>query len=58
MTSTDTLRPTLHRDGTITMWSVYEQRWVRTRNVSDRELAAMSSEERARVVRHMERHAA
>ena len=47
-------RPTIHRDGTVTYWSVYQQVW-RTRvpiaTVSDRDLAAMPEQERNRVLR-------
>lgn len=53
MTST---KPTMHRDGTITYWSVYEQRWIkRVVAVPDRELAAMNSDERERTLRHLSR---
>lgn len=48
--------PVLHRDGTVTYWSVYEQRWVRSGGVPDRELAVMNRAEREKVQRHMERH--
>lgn len=46
-------RPTYHRDGTVTIWSVYQQRWLRVsaRKVSDRELAAMPEAWRARILR-------
>jgi hypothetical protein len=44
------LRTTTHRDGTVTYWSVYEQRWARhAHSVPDSELAAMSQRERERV---------
>ena len=46
---------TLHRDGSITFWSVYNQCWTRTVRVSDRELAAMHADDRKRVVRQMAR---
>ena len=43
---------TIHKDGTVTYWSVYQQQWVRrVLRVPDQELAAMSADERARVVR-------
>ena len=46
--------PKCHRDGTVSYWSVYEQQWrVRVHGVPDRELAAMSAEERERVMRHL-----
>lgn len=42
--------PTYHEDGTVTFWSVYEQRWInRAHNVPDRELAAMPADEREQV---------
>lgn len=44
---------TLHRDGTVTYWSVYQQVWQRSSKISDRELAAMSTEERDKVTRHL-----
>jgi hypothetical protein len=45
--------PTFHRDGTVTFWSVFEQRWVRCNAllISDAELASMSDSERRRVAR-------
>lgn len=49
--------PTFHRDGTVTFWSVYEQRWIRVaaQRISDEELAGMNSDERARVIRMAEK---
>jgi hypothetical protein len=41
-----------HRDGTVTLWDVYTQQWVRTSRPSDRQLAALPSEERERTIRH------
>ena len=38
-----------HRDGTFTIWNVYEQRWVRLRNPSDRLLATLSEKEREKI---------
>ncbi|MEN6334952.1 MAG: hypothetical protein ABFE01_11870 [Phycisphaerales bacterium] len=50
MTSTKT---TYHRDGTLTYWSVTDQRWHRhVRSVSDAALDSMMPEERERVRRH------
>ena len=41
---------TIHRNGTVTYWSVYEQCWARhAHSVPDSELAAMSQRERERV---------
>jgi len=49
-----TMKNTYHRDNTVTYWSVYQQQWVhRAASVPDRELAAMSSRERERVLRHV-----
>lgn len=48
------IKTTYHRDGTVTYWSVYQQRWVsHAADVPDQELAAMSSEEREKVLRHL-----
>lgn len=46
----------LHKDGRVTYWSVYEQRWVKGARVPDRELAAMSAPERKKVQAHLARH--
>lgn len=45
---------TCHRDGTASFWSVYRQQWVRevAALIEDRELAAMGSDERRRVIMH------
>lgn len=50
-------RATLHRDGSLTVWSVYRQQWVRTSRPSDELLASMTTSERERILRHLERHA-
>ncbi len=50
-------RATIHRDGSITVWSVYRQRWVRTSHPSDELLASMPTSERERILRHLARHA-
>lgn len=48
------LKTTLHRTGTITFWSVYDQTWHRhTRFITDQDLAAMASSERCAVLRHL-----
>lgn len=51
------MKPTFHRDSTVTFWSVYEQRWIRVaaQRISDEELAGMNFDERARVIRMAER---
>lgn len=43
------LCPTLHRDGTVSYWSVTQQVWERRTQVSDADLAAMSPAERTRI---------
>lgn len=49
-----TYRTILHRDGTVTYWSVYCQQWVRrVSRVPDKDLAAMSRRERHRVLCHI-----
>ena len=48
------MKPTFHRDGTITYGAVYEQSWIRrARTVPDREFAAMNDSERARATSHL-----
>lgn len=45
---------TLHRDGTVTYWSVYRQQWVRkTATVSDAEFAAMPAANREAILKHL-----
>lgn len=46
-----------HRHGTVTVWDVFQQRWVRTHvsRVSDQVLASLSSDERDRILGHRER---
>ena len=51
------IRPIVHRDGTVTYWSVYAQAWERhATGVPDRELAAMSVPDRDRVTQHLSVH--
>lgn len=51
------LKPTFHRDLTVTYWSVYRQVWVRepADRICDAELAAMSESERKRIDRMVEK---
>lgn len=42
---------TFHRDGTVTVWDVHQQQWVRTSRPSDQILASCSSD-RERIKRH------
>lgn len=47
------LDPTLHKNGTVTYWSVYRQAWVKNaRRISDDELAAMDQRTRGRIISH------
>lgn len=48
------LETRFHRDGTVTVWNVYTQQWERTGNPSDRVLASLETQERRRVMRHVE----
>lgn len=48
-----------HRDGSVTLWDCYEQRWMRYRTpISNRISATLTDAERVRISRHAERHAA
>ena len=42
-----------HRDGSVTLWHVYSQTWVRTATVSDQTLATLGQEDRERILRHI-----
>ncbi|HUV38505.1 MAG TPA: hypothetical protein VMY39_02780 [Planctomycetota bacterium] len=47
---------TYHRDGTVTTWDVYRERWVRARkSLPDEVIATMGADERVRVLRHIDR---
>lgn len=41
-----------HHDGTVTVWDVYRQQWVRLMHPSDAVLASLSTATRERVMRH------
>ena len=46
--------PRLHRDGTVTYWSYYQQRWIdRAFFVPAEELERMTSREVSRIDRHL-----
>lgn len=48
--------PTIcHRDGTVTLWDVYQQSWTRTSDPTDEQLSAMGRGERERVRRHLDK---
>ncbi len=51
----DPYRTTYHRDGSVTVWCVYSQQWLRARRLSDEMLASLSTAERERVARHIAR---
>ncbi len=54
---TTTIKPqhktTYHRDGSVSLWDVYQQQWVRTQAeaVSDEVLASLTKPERDRILR-------
>jgi len=50
--NTDPYRTTFHRDGTVTIWDVYTQSWLRTSRPRDEVLASCSPQERDRIIRH------
>ena len=58
-TTTDPYRTTIHRDGTVTYWSVYQQQWQRASAaaLSDATLASLGARDRARVARALARAA-
>lgn len=46
-------RTTYHRDGTVTLWDVYQQQWVRQAGFSDAVYASLDDKDRTRVLRHV-----
>jgi hypothetical protein len=46
------VKVTYHKDGSVTFWSVFGQVWERSSRLEARELAAMDSGQRERVLRH------
>ena len=46
---------TLHRDGSVTLWSVIFQTWRKTTRISDAELASLHPDDRKRVLRQLAR---
>ena len=48
----DLFAPTYHRDGSVSVWDVWGQGWVRTSRPRDHVLASLDPEERERVIRH------
>ena len=50
------MKISLHRDGTVTYWSVYTQSWERrVTQIPTREFAVMAKAERSRILRHLEK---
>lgn len=48
--------PKLNDDGTVTYWSVYQQRWIEhADSIPDRELAAHNAAERSAIMDHLAR---
>ena len=45
-------KTTYHRDGSITIWDAYQQRWTRTMMLSDELWASLSEGERIKISRH------
>ena len=43
---------TFHRDGTVSYWDLYEQRWCRACTFDDRTLATFDDALRERIARH------
>ena len=57
-TALNLFRSTFHRDGSVTVWDVYDQRWRRfRRRLPDEISASLDKLERGRIERHFERHA-
>ena len=51
----DNKSPRCHRDGTVSYWSVYRQSFVsHAAWISDEDLAAMNTDNRGRVIAHMQ----
>lgn len=47
---------TFHRDGSVTIWNIFQQQWKRYRTVPSNEvLASLDHKERDRVIRHIKR---
>lgn len=52
MKNNDPYRTKFHTDGTVTLWDVYAQQWVRDRWFGDAVLSSLSRDERQDVIRH------
>jgi len=46
-------KTTLHRDGSVTLWNIYENRWERHETPPWRLLVTLGDDEKKRVMRHM-----
>ena len=51
-TKTKTTKTTYHRDGSVTLWDVYRQQWMRYSAVPDSVLASLCASERWKVMAH------
>jgi hypothetical protein len=56
----DQFATTFHRDGTVSIWSVYRQAWARMQPewISDGTLSTLSEKDRERIARLIARRAA
>jgi hypothetical protein len=48
----DTFETKFHPDGTITVWNVYTQQWLKTSKPGDAILASLSPGDREKVIDH------
>lgn len=55
MTSAPARKFTVHKDGTISHWDCYEQRWQRcpAADIPDHVVASLSAPDRARVIKQL-----
>lgn len=49
-------KTTYHRDGTVTWWDLYVERWIRVDHFTDQQWATMSEPEFSRIERHFARN--
>lgn len=45
----------LHKDGTVTIWDIYEQKWKRVEWITDEVLASFPQKEREKILKHLSR---
>jgi hypothetical protein len=51
MQATDSFKTKFHRDGSVTIWDVYQQQWVRTSRPTNQQLATLPK--RDRILKHI-----